>query len=101
MPGTVLIILAGQFRGRRVVCLKQLEGGLLLVTGPYSVNGVPLKRVSQRYVIATSTKVDVKSVDVKNITDARFGREKSAKKERNVFDADAKKTPVTEEKKAE
>eukprot|EP00526_Cylindrotheca_closterium_P022936 CAMPEP_0113640804 /NCGR_PEP_ID=MMETSP0017_2-20120614/21417_1 /TAXON_ID=2856 /ORGANISM="Cylindrotheca closterium" /LENGTH=176 /DNA_ID=CAMNT_0000552107 /DNA_START=17 /DNA_END=547 /DNA_ORIENTATION=- /assembly_acc=CAM_ASM_000147 len=103
-PGTVLILLAGRFRGKRVVCLKALESGLLLVSGPYKINGVPLRRVNQAYVIATSTKVDVSKVDVKSVNDEYFSRSKDAAKdgEEEFFMGDApKQAVVSDQRKAD
>jgi large subunit ribosomal protein L6e len=83
-PGAILILLAGRFRGKRVILLKALDQGVLLVTGPFKVNGVPLRRVNSRYVIATSHKVDLSGIDQAKVDevagDKYFAREKSEKK---------------------
>lgn len=102
-PGTVLILLAGRFRGKRVVCLKALPSGLLLVSGPYKINGVPIRRVNQAYVIATSTSVDVSSVDVSSISDEYFSRSKDEKKdeEEEFFLGDAPKPAVVSDQRKE
>merc|ERR1711874_662084 len=79
-PGAVAIVLAGVHKGKRVIVLKQLGTGLLLITGPYKVNGCALRRVNQRYLLATSTKVDVSGVKIPdNIIDKYFARVKADK----------------------
>ncbi|CCH59452.1 hypothetical protein TBLA_0B06280 [Henningerozyma blattae CBS 6284] len=82
VPGTVLILLAGRFRGKRVVYLKHMDDNTLLISGPFKVNGVPLRRVNARYVIATSTKVSVAGVNVEKFNAQYFAKEKLNKKEK-------------------
>ena len=96
-PGQILIILSGRFRGRRVVYLKALKSNLLLVTGPYKLNGVPLKRVNQAYVLPTKTKITLSSVPtLDQVNDAFFKRvavagDKKDKKAQFFDDPKAKK----------
>ena len=103
-PGVVCILLTGQATmGKRVIVLKVLASGLLVVTGPFAVNGVPVRRVSPTYVIATSTSVDVSKVNSSKFTDAYFGKDKSAAKdgEDGFFDAATSKAVVSDARKAD
>ncbi|KAI9829823.1 MAG: hypothetical protein M1826_005400 [Phylliscum demangeonii] len=82
-PGTVLIVLAGKYAGKRVVLLKHLSQGILLVTGPFKVNNVPLRRFNARYVIATSAKVDLATIDkttMERVTSEGYLSQKKDKK---------------------
>jgi len=101
------------------VFLKQLPSGLCLITGelqlllstrvlissvsgPYKVNGIPLRRVPQSYVIGTSTVVDVSKADTTAVTDCQFKKPKSAKKksEDGPFAAAEEKKPLDDAAKA-
>ena len=99
-PGQIVILLSGRFRGKRVVYLKKLQSGLLLVTGPYKLNGVPLKRVNQAYVLPTCTKVELADV-AKDVTDDLFKRvDVKRENEKDFFEDPAvKKGRITDDRK--
>ncbi|GAA35778.1 60S ribosomal protein L6 [Clonorchis sinensis] len=103
VPGTVLILLAGPHKGKRVVFLKALRSGLLLVTGPFKYNGVPLRRINQRYAIATQTRIDLSGIEIpKRVTDEYFKRVDLKEDKRSVdklLTDEVKKYSVSEERK--
>merc|ERR1739846_118666 len=89
--------------GAIAIVLKQLGTGLLLITGPHKLNGCPLRRINQRYLLATSAKVDLAGVAVpENVNDKYFARvkaEKAAKKEGDIFDAKKEAYKPSEQRK--
>ena len=99
-PGQVVIILSGRFRGRRVVFLKKLESNLLLVTGPYKYNGVPLKRVNAAYVLPTNTKLKLGAEVAKDEKNKNLDIVYIKKKKKKDFFVDdkTKKERITSEK---
>merc|ERR1719193_1517681 len=107
--GTIAIILAGVHKGKKVIVLKQLDTGLVLISGPYALNGCPLRRINQRYLLATKTSVDVSAVKVpEHINDAYFKRAKKAvskagagKKEGDIFEAKKEEYKPSEQRKTD
>lgn len=102
-PGVIAIVLAGVHKGKRVIVLKQLGTGLILITGPMKLNGCPLRRINQRFLLATKTKVDISAVKVpEGINDKYFARVKAetkGKKEGDIFENKKEEYKPSEQRK--
>jgi large subunit ribosomal protein L6e len=105
IPGRVVILVAGKHKGKRVVVLKVLQTGLLLITGPFSLNSCPLRRISQRYIIATQTRINMEKVVIPDhINDAYFKRDHKKKRNRGegeIFAAKKEKYVPSEQRKTD
>lgn len=82
-PGRVVIVLAGRHKGKRVVVLKTLPSGLLLVTGPHVINGCPIRRMHQNFTITTSTKLDVSKLKIADSINDKYFRKPRADSKKN------------------
>jgi large subunit ribosomal protein L6e len=104
-PGKICILLAGAHKGKRVVVLKQLASGLVLITGPMKLNGCPMRRVNQIYLLATATEVDISAVALpETINDDYFKHakaEKVKKAEGDIFTSKKEEYKPSEQRKAD
>lgn len=78
---------------------------LFSFSGPFLINACPLRRMSQNYVIATSTKIDISGVKLpEHINDEYFKRkrDKRAKKEEgDIFSKKKEQYKPSEQRKAD
>ena len=65
-----------------------------MITGSFKINGVPLRRVNQAYVIATSTKVDIPKVNVEKFDDKYFA--KKVQKKRRSWALDKRDAEISQ-----
>ena len=78
-PGTVLILLSKKLLGKKVILLSITESGLFVVTGPFSTNGISMRRVNPRYTITSGAKIDITKLNLFGLNDQYFETLKKSK----------------------
>ena len=62
-PGSVLILLSQKLLGKKVILINTTESGLLVVTGPFSLNGISLRRVNKKYTIQSGAELSIEKLN--------------------------------------
>lgn len=91
-PGTVLILLSKKFLGKKVVLLNKTDSNLFVVTGPFPINGISMRRVNPRYTISSGAKIDISKLTLFGLNDEYFENLKKSKHNYNGYKSGIKKS---------
>jgi ribosomal protein L14E/L6E/L27E len=67
--GSILILLTKKYLGRKAILLNTTESGLFVISGPYLINGISIRRVNEKYTLYSGAKVNL---ECKNLTSTRI-----------------------------
>jgi len=84
-PGSVLILLSKKLLGKKVVLLNTTDSGLFVVTGPFSINGVSMRRVNYKYVIFSGASLNLEKLKTTVLTDEYFESLRKSKNKKPQF----------------
>jgi len=70
--GTVLILLGLKFQGKKSILLKITKKGFLVISGPFGINGISLRRINPRFAIPTEIKIDLSNLKLGFLNDNYF-----------------------------
>nr|CBH28918.1 60S RIBOSOMAL PROTEIN L6 [Anncaliia algerae] len=88
VQGMVIVALEGEFAAKRVVFLKQVDGFKALCCGPEPINKVPFFLIDERFLLKTSTvldlKVDCENIDINSVFECNKDLEISSNKTSNM-----------------
>jgi large subunit ribosomal protein L6e len=70
--GSILILLGKKYNGKKCVFLKYSREGALIVSGPYSINGVPLRRINHKNALQTEININLTGLNIEFLNDKYF-----------------------------
>lgn len=83
--GTILILLGLKFKGKKCVFLKFTQNGSMVITGPYRMNGIPLRRINPKYAFLTEIKINLNYLNLNFLSDRYFSFLKNLDKLKSNF----------------